>query len=374
MLLPYPMSPESHGQRPHYLVGSLLLNEWGNDYRAQGTTVYTALCIMLINETNKMTSIELSSLRHLVVLVRERSVTRAAQHLGLSQPAVSHALAMLRRHFDDALLVRSSHGMLPTHRALELAEAAAGIIEAADRLVHARQGFDPASERSAFVLTIPEFLERELAPPLLQRLQNEAPGVAVEMRAPNPDLSRAWLDSGEIDFRIAWIRDPWPESRFARLPDDRLVCLVRAGHPRIGARLELDEFFSSPHVRPFSALRTHTLQDGKGTVSLEQYMGVVHRLRGVAARHAKRRLRIAMVAQSFSTIQHLVAESDTIATVTERLARTVDPRLRLRILRPPFAFPPMRGALYWHERTHTNPRHRWFRRLFLEVARQTAGE
>ncbi len=327
---------------------------------------------MIINKMNKTASIELSSLRHLIVLVRERSVTRAAQHLGLSQPAVSHVLATLRRHFDDALLVRSSHGMLPTHRALELAEAALSIIEAADRLVHGRHGFDPASERCAFVITIPEFLERELAPPLLEHLQREAPGVAVEMRAPNSDLSRAWLDSGEVDFRIAWIQDPWPESRFARLPDDRLVCLVREGHPRVGPRLHVDDFFSLQHVRPFSALRTHTLQEGKGSVSLEQYMGVVHRLRGVAARHAKRRIQIAMVAQSFSTIQQLVAQSDAIATVTERLAHTVDPRLQLRILRPPLPLPPLRGALYWHERTHTNPRHRWFRRLLLQVAQRMA--
>lgn len=357
-----------------FVMIRLATNRCKNTYRSQVSAVYAGNCIMIIDGMNNIASLELSSLRLLVVLVRERSVTRAAEHLGLSQPAVSHALATLRRHFDDALLVRSSHGMLPTHRALELAEAAAGVVEAADRLVHPPQGFDPTSERCAFVITTPEFVERELAPPLLERLQREAPGVAIEMRAPNPDLSRAWLESGEVDFRIAWIQDPWPESRFARLPDDGLVCLVREGHPRVGRQLRLDDFFSLQHVRPFSALRPHALQEGKGSVSLEQYMGNLHPLRGIAARHAKRRIQIAMVVQSFSAIQRLVSQSDAIATVTERLAHTADPRLRLRILRPPLPLPPLRGALYWHERTHTSPRHRWFRRLLLQVAQQMAAD
>ena len=316
---------------------------------------------------------EVGALRCLVVLMRERSVTRAAQRLGLSQPAVSHILAALRRRFDDALLVRSAHGMLPTPRALEIVEAASGIVDAVDRLAGHRRRFDPATERCAFVITVPEYFERVLAPPLLARLETEAPGVAVELRAPNPDLSRAWLDSGEVDFRVAWIHDPWPESRFARLPEDRFVCLVRQGHPSVGERLRLDDFFGLPHVRPAVAVKARNLQADGGTLSLEQYLGVPHRLRDGAAHHAGRRIRVVMLAQSLATIPHLVAGSDAIATIPQRLARVIDPRLPIRILRPPLVLPALHGAIYWHERTNTEPRHRWFRRLLLYVARRVTG-
>ncbi|MFZ5782494.1 MAG: LysR family transcriptional regulator [Pseudomonadota bacterium] len=322
---------------------------------------------------NNTATLELASLRCLIALMRERSVTRAARRLGLSQPAVSHILASLRGRFDDALFVRSAGGMLPTPRALEIVEAATEIVEAVDRLASDRRRFDPARERCAFVITVPEYFERVLAPSLLSRLQAEAPGVTVELRAPNPDLSRAWLDSGEVDFRIAWIHDPWPESRFARLPEDRFVCLVRQDHPQVGERLRVDDFFGLPHVRPAIAVKARNLQADGGTLSLEQYLGVTHRLRDATARHAGRRIRVVMLAQSFATLPHLVVESDAIATIPQRLARAIDPRLPIRVMRPPLAFPTVHGALYWHERTNTDPRHRWFRRLLLEVARRTTS-
>jgi DNA-binding transcriptional LysR family regulator len=307
-------------------------------------------------------SLDLPALRCFTALMRERSVTRAAERLGLSQPAVSHVLARLRGHFADALLVRAANGMVPTARALEI-DGEARIVAAIDRLTRPNRGFDPARERSTFVLTIPEYFEALLSPALVARLQAEAPGVSVELRPPNPDLARTWLDSGEVDCRLAWIHEPRPESRFARLPEDRLVCLVRENHPVVGERLRTSDFFELPHVRPAIAV-TRGLPADAGSVTLEQYLGLPYR-----RRHATRRLRIALLAQSFLTIPQVVAQSDAIATVPERLTWSLDPRLGVRVLRPPIALPPLRGALYWHERSNADPRHRWFRRLLLEVAR-----
>ena len=309
-------------------------------------------------------SLDIPALRCFVALMRERSVTRAAERLGLSQPAVSHILARLRQHFSDALLVRAATGMVPTARALEIDVAARDIVAAVDRLARPGRTFDPALERSTFVITIPEYFERVLAPALMARLQTEAPGVSVELRAPNPGLARTWLDSGEVDFRLAWIHDPRPESRFARLPEDRLVCLVRERHPSVGERLGIGDFFDLPHVRPAIAVAPGLSAD-PASVTLEQYIGLPHR-----GRHRARRLRVTLRAQSFATIPYVVAQSDAIATVPERLARTIDPRLPVRVLRPPIALPALRGALYWHERSNADPRHRWFRRLLLDVARR----
>lgn len=309
-----------------------------------------------------MNDLDLASLRCLSTLVGERSVTRTAERLGLSQPAVSHALARLRRYFGDALLVRAANGMVPTVRALELDAKAREILTAVDRLGRGEPAFEPAADRSRFVVTVPEYFERRLAPPLMAQLQAEAPGVSIELRAPDLGQARRWLDSGEVDFRLAWIHEPRPESRFARLAEDRLVCLVREGHPAVGERLRAADFFSLMHVRPAIAVARDA---DPASVSIEEYLGLRPR-RGADPR----RLRIGLLAQSFLTISHVVATSDMIATVPERATDDLDPRLALRRMKPPVALPPLRGALYWHERSNADPRHRWFRRLLLGVARR----
>lgn len=306
--------------------------------------------------------LDLPALRCLTTLMRERNVTRAAKKLGISQPAVSRVLGRLRRHFSDALLVRAADGMVPTPRAIEIDAAARDIVVAVDRLGRTERAFDPMNEQSTFVVTVPEYFERALAPALMGRLQGEAPHVSVELRALNVDLAQQWLDSGEIDFRLAWIHTPRPESRFARLPEDRLVCLVREGHPTVGEKLHVSDFFTLRHVRPVIAVsRDRDTID----VTAEQYVGLPFRKRP-RARH----LRLGLLVQGFSTIPRVVAQSDMIATVPERATWDLDPRLRLRVMCPPIALPPLRGALYWHERNNTDSRHRWFRRLLLDTARR----
>lgn len=280
----------------------------------------------------------------------------------MSQPAVSHTLARLRRYFSDPLLVRAGKHMVATPRATEIGGIAREILSAVDRLGTSGSSFAPETIRSKFVITVPEYVERALASRLVERLFREAPNVSIELRAPNRDLARDWLDSGEVDFRLAWIHAPRPESRVAKLPDDKLVCLVREGHPVVGDQLRPRDFFELPHVRPWVAV---TRDGDQREVTLEQYVGLPFR-----HRRGARRVHLALLAQSFATIHHVVASTDAIATVPDRATWDLDPRLRLRVMRPPVALPPLRGALYWHERNNADPRHRWFRRLLLETARQ----
>jgi DNA-binding transcriptional LysR family regulator len=308
--------------------------------------------------------LDLPALRCLTALVAERSVTRTAEKLGMSQPAVSRVLARLRRHFADALLVRAADGMVPTARALEIAAGARDIVAAVERLARPQRAFEPRTERSTFVVTVPEYFERVLAPALIGRVRREAPNVSVELRAPNLDLARDWLDKGEIDFRLAWIHRPRPESRFGKLPEDRLVCLVRKGHPTVGEELLVGDFYELPHVRPSIAV---TRDGASMEVTIEQYLGLPFRKRPVA-----RRLHLSLLVQSFSTIRQVVAETDMIATVPERATWDLDPRLGLRVMRPPIALPPLRGALYWHERNNADSRHQWFRRVILRTAQEIA--
>jgi len=322
-------------------------------------------------------SFELPALRCFDLLMRERSVTRAAEHLGLSQPAVSHVLARLRRRFGDPLLVRGAGGMAPTPRALSLHDAVRDVLAALERLERPDRGFDPARERSRFVVTITDYFERLLAPPLLVRLQREAPGVCIDWQAPRPASARARLEDGEVDLRLGWVHAPWPGLRFASLFSDSLVCMVRADHPRIGRRLRLADFFDLPHIRPGIAVSADPTPDDATSVTLEQYLGLAATPRrgapgGGASRtwkaHRHRPIRLAMLAQSFLTIPAVVARTDAIATVPALLTRGAGAPPSVRVLQPPLELPPLQGALYWHERTNADPRHRWLRGLIAEVA------
>lgn len=325
-----------------------------------------------------------AALRCLVALVRQGSVTRAAEQLGMGQPALSHMLARLRGRFADPLLVRGKAGMTPTPRALQLADAAQDVLEGMARLHLRREGFEPALEQGRFVVTVTDYFERLLAPPLLQRLQAEAPGAGVEWRTPNPALAREWLESGEVDLRLAWVHAPWPGLRFARLFSDRLVCLAREGHPGVGRRLTLAQFFAAAHVRPEIAVATPGAGRHPPELTLEQYLGLpegggggraaANRGKGAtwqALRHE--RLRVPMLAQSFLAIPSLVARTDLVATVPALVLRSPQPEPGLRVLQPPLELPPLQGALYWHERTNSDARQKWFRRLVAQVAAAVAA-
>lgn len=327
------------------------------------------------------TDIDALSLRCLVATVRERSVTRAAHAVGMAQPALSHVLARLRRRFGDPLLVRGNGGMTATPRALELAAAAADVLSEMQRL-HTPDSFDPAREESRFVVTVTDYLERLLAPALVQRLLTEAPGVCVEWRTPNAAMAREWLENGEVDLRLAWVHAPWHGLRFTRLASDRLVCLAREGHPGVGRRLTLAQFMAASHVRPAIAVTSGKARRLPPLLTLEQYLGVPETAAGYvparkpvngagatwhALRHAE--VRVGVLAQSFLAIPRLVVQSDLIATVPDLVLRGEHRVEGLRVLAPPLELPALQGALYWHERANGDARHRWFRRLVAAVAR-----
>lgn len=322
--------------------------------------------------------LDVSALRCFALLMEERSVTRAADRMGLTQSALSHALARLRVRFADPLFVRGAEGMLPTPRAIEIHEDALPVLAGLDRIDARRQGFTPHRERSRFVVTVTDYFERLLAPPLLARLQQAAPGVCVEWRAPDPASARGWLERGEVDLRLGWVHAPWPGLRFSKLFDDRLVCLARTDHPAVGRSLRIADFFELAHVRPAIAVAPGGSQGNAATLTLEQYLGISGSRQPASVpssaasswqAHRSRSIRVVMLGQSFLTMPYLVAGSDAIATVPALTLHGALEHLPVRVLEPPLRLPVLQGALYWHERTNADPRQRWFRGLVAEVAR-----
>lgn len=291
-------------------------------------------------------------LRCFEALMDERSVSRAAERMHVSQPAMSHALARLRRLFDDPLLLRTQTGMVPPRRALNARETVSRILLETENLLLRAVEFKPLTSRMRFVITAPEYVEHVLAPRLLQRLQQEAPGITLEIRVPDPDRATEWLEKGEIDFRLGWLRTPPRTLRSQLLFRDGFVCLARKGHPQIRGSVSQEQYFSLPHVRS-RFVRNST----SGRVIDE-----------VAAAQG-RELNVAVLMQNVFTVFHAVAHSDLIATVPSRLVQGVTGQLPLQLLEPPLPIPELRIHLFWHERTHQEASHRWFRQILIDTAK-----
>ncbi len=295
---------------------------------------------------------DLKLLRCFQVLMTERNVSRAAARLELSQPAMSHALARLRTLFDDALLVRSKGDMVPTARATELEAEVRGILESTDRLVRKPSAFDPASARARFSIMAAEPVEYLLAAPLMRKLA-DAPGIDVDFTPADRQHAQGLLERGEIDFRTGWWPNPATMLRCKLLFRDRLVCVARKGHPAMRGRVTVEQFLAASHVRVRSASAGPSMQAVDDAVA-----------------SLRKELRVTLRVHGIFSLCYAVSHSDLIAVVPESLARRLAVDHPLQLLPLPLAVPDLRIALYWHERTHKQPGHRWFRQLLTEVARE----
>lgn len=294
--------------------------------------------------------VDAALLRCLIALLEEASVSLAAKRLDLSQPAASHALKRLRTVFDDPLLVQGKGRLRTTPRARELLEDARETLLRLERLTAPRAPFTAASATGPFVISAPEYVEHRLCPVLAQLLLQEAPDATLRIRPPNPDLAERQLESGETDLRLGWVRSPSPSMRSRTLMHEDFVCVVRADHPTVRGPLTLEQYAALKHVRSQSAVPS--------TASL---------LIDAAMQRTGAVLRIALVVPSHLTIGRAVASTDLIATLPRGIAFNIATHLPLRVVDSPVNIPPLRVAMYWHERVQQDARSRWLRSVVVRA-------
>ena len=297
-------------------------------------------------------TLDLRLLRCFDALMADRSVSRAAQRMNISQPAMSVALGRLRRAFGDPLLIRGHGEMVPTSRALALVETVQGVLEGMGKLTSPAAPFDPRTASVQFTMTAPGYIGHVLLPRLVRQLERNAPGVRLEVRAANRERATEWLENGEIDFRMGWIREPPAGLRCKTLYRDRLVCLARRNHPLVPRKLTAELFCALPHVRTM----VHRQSDSGQVID--------HAVEGLG-----KRLNIALLVQEVLTVPYIVASSNLIAVISARLARALAGQLPLRVHPLPLKLPEQSIALYWHERTHRSAPHQWFRDLLGRIAK-----
>ncbi len=288
-------------------------------------------------------------------LLQEASVTGAARRLGLSTPAMSHALARVRERFGDPVLVRAGRRMVLTPRAEALRPRVRELLSEAGRLLRPERPFSARALEQTFVVHATDHVLTVLGVALDRAVRASAPGVSLRF-APNVADDAAALREGKADLAVGIYDELPPELRTRRLFTDRFVCVVRAGHPAAGGRLTAAEFARLEHVQIAPRGRA-----GGGHVDRE-----------LAARGLERR--IARAVPYFLAGLSLVAETDYVLTVSERLARALGPRLGLRLLEPPLPLAPYALSLLWHSRFDGDEAHRWLREAFVGAAKASAAD
>jgi DNA-binding transcriptional LysR family regulator len=295
--------------------------------------------------------IDLNLLVALDALLAEGNVTRAAERLGLSQPAMSHALNRLRALLDDPILVRTPRGMVPTPRAEELAPAIRVALDDIDRALRGSPPFDPSTSTRCFTIAAVDHGELVILPPLLARIAAEAPGIDLLVRPLRLDEIEEELESGAVDLAFGVL---YPGDNFAtfrqRLFHESFVCLVRADHPKVGETLSIEEFVALDHALVGPRGRPGGFVDSELTK------------RGLSRR-------VALMVPHFLVAPMILAKSDLILTAPGRIARAFAAILPLRIVPTPFELKGFDVSQLWHERQNHDPAHAWLRGLIVEVCR-----
>jgi DNA-binding transcriptional LysR family regulator len=278
---------------------------------------------------------------------RTRSVTRAAEALGLGQPAVSIALARLRDHFGEPLFVRTAHGMAPTPLALELEQPIREALTALERALGHRSRFDPVTARRSFAVSMSDISQLVLLPRLLARLHPAAPGVSIETLPLSADTPRQ-LEAGEADLAIGFL--PRLDAGFYQqtLFPQRYVCMASAAHPRIRDTLTLEQFEREGHAVVSGSGTGHPIVDR----ALER-LGV--------------RRRVVLRIPNYVGVALIIERTELLVTIPLRLAEELHDRDGFRIFEPPMPLPTYEIKQHWHERFQNDPGHRWLRALVGEL-------
>ena len=281
-------------------------------------------------------------------IYRARNLTAAGEAIGLSQPAMSHALARLRWMYKDPLFVTRRQGLQPTPYADEMAPTVFQGLSAIRGTLE-KAGFDPAVSTRGFRLAMSDIVERVLLPPLCKHLDAVAPGISIQTLQPAVRDMREAMSAGDIDLAFGAIPELGPSFRQQLIYRSSYACVVRAGHPTIRDTLTLRQFREGVHVLAVS----------KGTAHGETVE------RALLAPNVK--ARIGARISHFLAIPGIVTNTDFIATIPKTLAELFRQTLNMRVLTPPVPLPAFEIKLYWHERSHLDAGNKWLRGICAEV-------
>ncbi|MEM8661108.1 MAG: LysR family transcriptional regulator [Pseudomonadota bacterium] len=305
--------------------------------------------------------VDLNLLVYLDALLRERNVTQAANQLSLSQPAMSNGLRRLRDLFDDPLLVRTSEGMTPTERALELEPIVRDVLSKIDRAVQPRSEFDAGEAVRVFRIMASDYAESTLFPAVLSHLRTLAPGLTLDIMTPS-DVSFLDVERGKVDMVINRF-DSMPQSfHQIHLWNDTFTCVLSPENPLLD-EFTLENYLKADHV--------WVSKTGMG-VGVGVNPDDVQRLGwvDVALNKLGKKRQIRVFTRHYQAAMTLAEQNDLIVTLPTRAAllKRDNPRVVLRD--PPLEIPPLELKMAWSPLLQHNPANKWLRKLIADTARE----
>jgi DNA-binding transcriptional LysR family regulator len=297
---------------------------------------------------------DLTQIRLLAELSRSRSVSRAAQGIGVSQSAASHALAKLRKKLADPLFTRGPDGFQPTPFGARLANASCEALEALLAGFAANDAFDPLTSTRTFTFFMNDVGQTVFLPPLLKFLKHNAPGISARVLPVPLDNPGAALASGAVDFAAGFFDNLTTGFLQRLIFHERYICIVRTGNPRFRVGMTVDAFKKAEHAVADATGMAHAV--------IDRFL----------ARHRVAR-NVTLRVPGLHVLPIIVANSDLLAVVPSRLADAFAARVAIKVLPLPVALPPYDICLHWHERFHNDPGIRWMRRAFVDLFSGTRG-
>ncbi len=297
--------------------------------------------------------LDLTQVKLVAELLRLRSVSAASQSIGLSQSAASHALAKLRAQLGDPLFTRSGTGVEPTPYGERLGCAAQESLDVLRAGLASNRPFEPATSSKRFNIYTSDIGQMVFLPKLFAFLTEKAPHTTIRVMTVPLENPGQGLGSGEVDFAIGIFDNLTSGIMRSFVCPEHYVCVVRSDHPKFSKGMSLEAFRQAKHAIADATGMAHAVIDQ------------------ILARHKIWRLDAMRVPQ-FHVLPMIIANSDLVAVVPNRLAQAFARSESIRIFPVPIAIPPVDINMYWHERYHHDPGNRWFREVFMELFRQPA--
>jgi DNA-binding transcriptional LysR family regulator len=308
-----------------------------------------------------ISKIDLNLLIYLDVLLREKNVTRAANQLNITQPAMSNGLKRLRNLFNDPILVRTSDGMVPTERARTLAPTIRKILLELEEALQGEEEFNEKNSTRVFRIMASDYAASTLLPELLKLLNKNAPNVTIDIMTPS-DVTFHDVEAGKIDMAI---------NRFDELPQsfhqksvwrDSFSCLLSADNPVV-AKFNLNAYLAAKHV--------WVSKTGFG-VGVGMNPNDVQKLGWVDESLAKlgKKRDIKVFTRNYHVAMQLAYQDNLIATLPTKAAMLHKNDNNYIIIKPPFEIPDMELKMIWSPLLHHDASHIWFRQLVIEAAKQ----
>ncbi|MCQ8183526.1 LysR family transcriptional regulator [Methylomonas sp. SURF-1] len=278
------------------------------------------------------------------LLMRERSVSRAAERMFISQSAMSHVLQRLRQQLEDPLLVKTPAGMVPTARALALVEPVAAVLKEVEGLIKAPAPFDPAGSRRSFAIAATDYVEALLLPKLAPRIARQAPGVNVNFKRTSSRFPLEALEQGDIDLLLGFevMLNPPKHLHCQTLFEDCMVCVARLGHPIVNPQLTLEEYIGLPHIMLSGT--------GAGSGQVDSWLGE----RGLERR-------VALTVSHFLSAPLIVAQTDMVMAFPKRAAEQLAQNQPLQWVPLPLDLPDYATVMVWHPLHDREPANAWLR-------------